>query len=80
MINIFFFNDTYWFFYRLTNDNKVLLSDYGYGELFSAEFYLAEDEKRKQIIKWFAQECLENGRFSSKSDVVCILWFDSIVS
>ncbi|XP_071128439.1 hepatocyte growth factor receptor-like isoform X3 [Mytilus edulis] len=53
----------------ITSNNKVKLTDYGYAQLFNAEFYLSENDKRQQIIKWFAQECLESFQFSTKSDV-----------
>ncbi|CAC5406948.1 PLXNA [Mytilus coruscus] len=53
----------------LTSNNKVKLTDYGYAQLFTAEFYLSENDKRQQIIKWFAPECLDSFQFSTKSDV-----------
>ena len=59
------------FNFRLTNDNQIKITDYGYAHLFTADFSL-EDDKRKQVMRWFAPESLDKFQFTTQSDIVSI--------
>ena len=60
------------FNFRLTNDKQVKITDYGYAHLFTADFSSSEDDKRKQVMRWFAPESLDKFQFTTQSDIVSI--------
>ena len=60
------------FNFRLTNSNQIKITDYGYAHLFTADFSLSEEDKRKQVMRWFAPESLDKFQFTTQSDIVSI--------
>ena len=49
----------------------VKVADFGLArDAYEKDYYLAENKHRFLPIKWMAIECLEQSRFSHKSDVV----------
>ena len=51
---------------------KVLVADFGLSrDVYEKDYYSCESKKTMLPVKWLALECLEKGKYSSKSDVVC---------
>lgn len=58
----------------LVSSDKVIdatckISDFGLAQATNQNGYYVYSRSRKLPIKWYAPECIENYRFSSKSDV-----------
>jgi proto-oncogene tyrosine-protein kinase Met len=50
----------------------VKVADFGLTrDVYSKEYYSSENKQRLPV-KWMAPESLEQGKYSAKSDVVCI--------
>ena len=59
--------------HRLDEDFKVLVADFGLSrDVYEKDYYSCESKKTMLPVKWMAVECLEKGKYSSKSDVVCV--------
>lgn len=50
----------------------VKIADFGMSrDVYEKDYYSTEDTKKPLPIKWMATESLLEGRYTSKSDVVC---------
>ena len=52
---------------------KVKVADFGLARDIYTKNYYSSDNKEMLPVKWMAPESLENGTYSTKSDVVCKL-------
>ncbi len=65
--------------YRLDGTLCLKVSDYGLTrELYEKYYYDSDDTKIPY--KWLAPECLTEGRYNSKSDVVSVFIISPVVS
>ncbi|XP_053377268.1 hepatocyte growth factor receptor-like isoform X2 [Mercenaria mercenaria] len=54
----------------LDNDFRVKVADFGLSrDIYEKDYYASESKKTMLPVKWMALECLEKGKYSSKSDV-----------
>lgn len=64
-------HDDSWLYYRVDAAENVVIGDSGLArDIYHDDYYQSGDQKRPLPIKWMAYESIENGRFSTKSDVV----------
>jgi len=61
---------------RLDEDFRVKVADFGLSrDIYEKDYYACDNKKTMLPVKWMALECLDQGKYSSKSDVVrIILW------
>ena len=60
------------FFYRnvlLARNNVIKISDFGLSKYLNYKDYLKDQNKSALPVKWLALESLQNGTYSSQSDV-----------
>ena len=56
---------------RLDEDFHVKVADFGLSrDIYEKDYYACDNKKTMLPVKWMALECLEKGKYSSKSDVV----------
>ena len=58
--------------HRVDSRFIVKVADFGMAKILTSsdEFYMAKSDAQPLPVKWLALECLVEGKFSSKSDVV----------
>jgi serine/threonine protein kinase len=62
--------------FRLDNDFRVKVADFGLSrDIYEKDYYASESKKTMLPVKWMALECLEKGKYSSKSDVVSYIFY-----
>ena len=64
-----------YYYYRVDCSYVVKIADFGMSrDVYDKDYYQMETAGKPLPIKWMALESLKEGRFSSKSDVVSVLY------
>ena len=59
--------------YRIDSQSIVKIADFGMSrEVNENDYYRMADRRKPLPVRWLAIECLKHGKFSAKSDVVCL--------
>ena len=70
-----------WIYSRLEESMLVKVSDFGLAKhLDNTSLYKLEDEKKELPLRWMSLEAIEDGIFSTKSDIVSFIKSNSQIS
>lgn len=63
------------YIFRLDESFQAVVGDFGLSrDVYAKDYYSSDNKKTMLPVKWMAPECLEDGTYTSKSDVVRLLF------